>query len=137
MLIDCSQFHHRKNRDSCSVFLIEPAFVQRSFLTMRGSSSSSRLSKRSRASDAAPNDVAHTDDDRTKRRRFSQNEHVGLDATTPELLLQGSTRQDRDVSVIDEVPSQSLGEIRAPWALSQLVAGQYSNIEPVFSSDEK
>lgn len=104
---------------------------------MRGSSSSSRLSKRSRASDAAPNEVSHTEDDRAKRRRFSQGEHDGLDSKAPELLLHGSTGQDGNTSVIDEVPSQSFAEMRAPWTLSQLVAGQYSNIEPVFSSDEK
>lgn len=104
---------------------------------MRGSSSSSRLSKRPRASDAALDEVAHTEDDRAKRRRFPQNESDGLDVTAPGVLSQESTGQDGDVSVIGEVPSQSSAEIHAPWTLSQLVAGRYSNIRPLFSSDEK
>lgn len=95
---------------------------------MAGSSSSSRLSKRVRTSDAAPNQAAHTGDDRIKRRRFSQDGQQSFDLATPK-MSQESTNQGRDTSVTDEK--------RTPWSLSQPVAGQYSNIEPIFSSDEK
>lgn len=95
---------------------------------MAGSSSSSRLSKRVRTSDTAPNQVAHAGDDRVKRRRFSQDGQHSFDLATP-IMSQESTNQGLGTSVADEK--------HTPWSLSQPVAGQYSNIDPVFSSDEK
>lgn len=95
---------------------------------MPGSSSSSRLSKRFRASDAASNQVAHAKDDRLKRRRLSRDGPNCFGLAAPG-MSQESTDQGRDASTVDE--------IRTPWSSSQPVAGQYNNIEPVFSSDEE
>ena len=101
---------------------------------MPGSNPSSRLPKRSRASDATIIQVAHAADDRVKRRCFSQSKsdsEKGLKLTVPK-TSQGSAGNGND-----EVQSHPVDNLHASWSLSQLVAGQYSNVDLVLTSDEE
>lgn len=105
---------------------------------MPGSNPSSRLPKRSRASDATISQVAHAAGDRVKRRRFSQSKsdsEKGLKLTVPK-TSQGSAGNSND-EVQSHPVDQAAETLHASWSLSQLVAGQYSNIDPVLTSDEE
>ena len=126
--------------DPClkNVSLISKLLFCSSQSTMPSSNPSSRLPKRSRVSDAAISQVVHAADDRVKRRRFSQsksNSERGLKLTVPK-TSQGSTGNGND-----EVQSHSVDQaaetLHASWSLSQLAAGQYSNVDPVLTSDEE
>lgn len=105
---------------------------------MPGSNPSSRLPKRSRASDTAAIQEAHTVNGQAKRRRFSQSKSDSEKGLT---LTVAETSQESTGNSNDEVQSQPVDKaaetLHAPWSLSQLVAGQYSNIDPVLTPDEE
>lgn len=107
---------------------------------MSGANPSSRLSKRSRASDAAQHQVAHTDEIPVKRRRFSRDKKddgKGLELTAPTVSQESTSNYCNDDGVhstaVDKIDESS----RVPWSSSQLVAGRYIDIDPVFTTDEE
>lgn len=105
---------------------------------MPSSNPSSRLSKRSRASDANINQTVHAADGRVKRRRFSQSKsdsEKGLKSVVSK-TSQGTAGNGNE-AVQSHPVDQAAEPLHASWSLSQLVAGQYSNVDPVLTSDEE
>lgn len=100
---------------------------------MPGASQSSRLSKRTRA-DAPQNQIAHADGNRAKRRRFAGKKTESEKAA--ELLV---SKGPQELTVIDG--NMSVANTResshTSWSLSQLGAGQYTDLEPVLTADEE
>ena len=101
---------------------------------MSGASQSSRLSKRARANDAAQSQVAHTDESRTKRRRFARRKSENeKSAELP------ASEVSQELSLIDD--HMSVANIhespRRSWSSSQLGGGQYTDLEPILTPDEE
>lgn len=92
---------------------------------MKDSNQSNRMLKRPRASD--PKHPSDGSDDRVKRSRLSLN---GEDQRAGELTAPESSGESVG-------RSQSRKSDPADWSLSLPLAGQYTNLGPVFSSDEE
>lgn len=96
---------------------------------MKKFNQSNRFLKRPRTSDDIQNQIAHpSDDQRAKRSRlFSDGDgEVGKDEFG-QLITTSSS------------PGESIGIDQNPleWSLSQPLAGQFSNLDPVFTLDEE
>lgn len=101
---------------------------------MSGSSLATGHTKRSRTSDAP-----RTEKDRIKRRRFSKgvldvNAHV-------QLAAEGKTSEENSLSLTEDTSAhgceQQTKVSREKWCLSTPVGGQYSNLNPIITSDEE
>ncbi|KAF7122145.1 hypothetical protein CNMCM5793_000101 [Aspergillus hiratsukae] len=101
---------------------------------MSGSSLATGHTKRSRTSDAL-----RTEKDRIKRRRFSKGvldvtEHV-------QLAAEGKTTEENSLSLTEDTSAhgreQQTKYSREKWRLSSPVGGQYSNLNPIITSDEE
>jgi NET1-associated nuclear protein 1 (U3 small nucleolar RNA-associated protein 17) len=103
---------------------------------MSGSSLAPGHTKRSRTSDAR-----RTEKDRTKRRRFSKG---ALDVTEDvQLAAKGKATEDntQDATSTQDTSAHAREQqtkfSRENWGLSSPVAGQYSNLDPIITSDEE
>ncbi|GIJ91589.1 hypothetical protein Asppvi_010557 [Aspergillus pseudoviridinutans] len=104
---------------------------------MSGSSLATGHSKRSRTSDAL-----RTEKDRIKRRRFSKG---ALDVTEDvQLAAKGKTSEKSTRNAISlaqdtsaHAREQQTKFSREIWGLSSPVGGQYSNLNPIITSDEE
>jgi NET1-associated nuclear protein 1 (U3 small nucleolar RNA-associated protein 17) len=103
---------------------------------MSGSSLAPGHTKRSRTSDAR-----RTEKDRTKRRRFSKG---ALDVTEDvQLAAKGKATEDntQDATSTQDTSAHAREQqtkfSRENWCLSSPVAGQYSNLDPIITSDEE
>jgi NET1-associated nuclear protein 1 (U3 small nucleolar RNA-associated protein 17) len=101
---------------------------------MSGSSLATGHTKRSRTTDAL-----RTEKDRIKRRRFSKGvsnvtEHV-------QLAAEGETSEENFLSLAEDTSAhgreQQTKLSREKWCLSSPVGGQYSNLNPIITSDEE
>lgn len=98
-----------------------------------------RLSKRSRVTDAVHDKVTHTNGDRVKRRRFSRNGGGGVSIIpkapeTPATIAHTTTTSG-------SARKRELDRTKKPssvrWSVSRPVAGQYNNLDPIFTVDEE
>lgn len=80
----------------------------------------------------APDQLPDVDGDRVKRRRVSQSGDVP--AVRPESLKDSGEAGDVSVQARDSTLAR---EAPARWTLSRPVAGRYSNLDPIFTADEK
>ncbi|RAL04383.1 WD repeat protein [Aspergillus ibericus CBS 121593] len=105
-------------------------------MAMVGSHDPRRLSKRSRAGDAALEKTTQTDDARVKRRRTSQIKNDVVKPHTPSV-----SRADKNG--IDMLAATSVAAVQKsemlhdPWSSVSVVAGQYSNLDPIFTPDDE
>lgn len=82
---------------------------------------SARKQKRSRLSDAASDKAPTPNEDRVKRRRFSEN----------------SVSIDRPGSQVPAVQSSDLQPKKTqPWVFARPVGGRYANLDPLVTPDE-
>ena len=107
-----------------------------------GSNPSMRLSKRSRASDAAQDKLIRTERERVKRRRTSRDKDEIKQSLRP-LMSNAPKAKNDNHQAVHVANSSSLHSIDQneiallePWSLSTPVAGQYTNIDPILTRDE-
>ncbi|KAE8363639.1 quinon protein alcohol dehydrogenase-like superfamily [Aspergillus caelatus] len=109
---------------------------------MSGSNPSMRLSKRSRASDAAQDRLIRTEGERVKRRRTSHDKDEIKQSLGPAMPHAPKEKNDHNqtVHVANSSSLHSIDQdtIAVPeaWSLSTPVAGQYTNIDPILTRDE-
>lgn len=85
---------------------------------------SARKQKRSRLSDAASDKAPTPNEDRVKRRRFSENS-VSIDKPSS---------QAQDVLAVQSSDIQS--KKTRPWLFDRPVGGRYTNLDPLVTPDE-
>jgi NET1-associated nuclear protein 1 (U3 small nucleolar RNA-associated protein 17) len=104
---------------------------------------STRLSKRSRATDAPQDNMIRTERERVKRRRTSRrkDEMKQTSKTTVSQVTKETSDRQRIVHVAnDPLPhSIDLEKSAVPeiWSLSTPVAGQYTSIDPILTHNEE
>ncbi|KAL3257434.1 hypothetical protein ABHI18_006832 [Aspergillus niger] len=106
---------------------------------MRNTQDPRRPSKRSRVGDAALGKTMQTDDSRVKRRRTSQSKNDINKALSPTIinskekhgLEEQCTLARTESSVQKSEPQYEI------WSSTSMVAGQYSNLDPIFTSDDE
>ncbi|OGM39159.1 WD domain protein [Aspergillus bombycis] len=110
---------------------------------MSGSNSSMRLSKRSRASDPTQNKLIRTEGERAKRRRTSRDKDEIKQSLGPtisnvskEMNDPHQTEHAANSSSLHNIDQDKI-TIPKPWSLSTVVAGQYTNIDPILTRDEE
>ncbi|EIT72310.1 quinon protein alcohol dehydrogenase-like superfamily [Aspergillus flavus] len=107
-----------------------------------GSNPSMRLSKRSRASDAAQDKLIRTERERVKRRRTSRDKDEIKQSLRPPMSNPPKAKNDNHqaVRVANSSSLHSIDQneiaLLEPWSLSTPVAGQYTNIDPILTRDE-
>lgn len=100
---------------------------------MVGTNQPARHPKRSRVSDAPL-----TDEERVKRRRFSEHNDSGSVQPAEPPETQGKIREAQEVlnheGQLHDVESKTASI--APWSFSRPVGGRYSDLDPILTSDE-
>ncbi|PWY78180.1 WD40 repeat-like protein [Aspergillus sclerotioniger CBS 115572] len=106
---------------------------------MVGSQDSRRQSKRSRAGDAAMGKTMQTDDVRIKRRRTSQINNDMIKSHKSLECKENKNRGDNlNTSTATSVTTvQKTQMLLNPWSSTSVVAGQYSNLDPIFTPDDE
>lgn len=104
-------------------------------------SSPARLAKRSRASDAAIDNM-QLKQERTKRRRTSTDEGGGeakgqLKSLSSEELSQSLCRHEKTGNVVESGIERIASTESNIWCLSRCIAGQFLNLDPVLTPDEQ
>lgn len=106
---------------------------------MRNTQDPKRPSKRSRVGDAALGKTMQIDDTRVKRRRTSQSKNDINKAHTP------ATSNSKEKHGVEEqcTLARSVSTVQKSepqyetWSSTSMVAGQYSNLDPIFTSDDE
>ncbi|KAJ9273813.1 hypothetical protein DTO212C5_92 [Paecilomyces variotii] len=101
---------------------------------------SSDAVKRSRASEYSQKDLSPMERERSKKRRLSRENGRASRPVIPESREDPSAngRASTAVEVTQSGESEKAARnSRTPWSLSQVVGGRYSDLDPVFSVDEK
>ncbi|KAE8145371.1 hypothetical protein BDV25DRAFT_164801, partial [Aspergillus avenaceus] len=101
---------------------------------MSGPSHSARLSKRSRPSDAAQDNMTLSKDERIKRRRTSRINANKLEGDS-ESTEHSSAAPMANGPPYTRDPKKPSGPVS--WMLSAPVAGRYINVDPILTDDEK
>lgn len=98
----------------------------------------SRPSKRPRASDGAQDRTRDSTGGRNKRSRLSRDGGaVGDDPTmSPKTASRAVIDESDAVATAQSFPPR-VADVRVNWSLSDAVAGQYSNLDPIFTPDEE
>ncbi|PYI04466.1 hypothetical protein BO78DRAFT_320298 [Aspergillus sclerotiicarbonarius CBS 121057] len=106
---------------------------------MVGSHDSKRLSKRSRAGDAAMGKTMQTDDARVKRRRTSQskNDIVKTHKSSISKADKNGADNQHTLAASSVATVQKSEMLLDPWSSISVVAGQYSNLDPIFTPDDE
>ena len=106
---------------------------------MVGSQDPRRLSKRSRAGDAALGKTMQTDNARVKRRRTSQIKNDIVKSHKSPVRTMNTNRGDnRNTLAATSVATVQKSEMLFdPWSSISVVAGQYSNLDPIFTPDDE
>ncbi|KAF7592839.1 hypothetical protein BBP40_012374 [Aspergillus hancockii] len=110
---------------------------------MSGINPSTRLFKRSRATDAPQDNMIRTERERTKRRRTSRSKDEikqTLETTVAQVPKEMSDHHRLVHSANCSLPhSVDQEKSAAPkiWSLSTPVAGQYTNVDPILTHDEE
>ncbi|CEL06714.1 hypothetical protein ASPCAL09886 [Aspergillus calidoustus] len=112
-------------------------------MSATGLPSPARLTKRSRASDAAPSNMTNTKKERVKRRRTSTGEE-GLGEGSKQgsaLVLSESFQLHHALSPRNElaqrISDKGVTASSKSWSLSRGVAGQFSSLDPILTPDEQ
>ncbi|PLB49553.1 WD domain protein [Aspergillus steynii IBT 23096] len=107
---------------------------------MTGPDNSSRATKRSRAGDETPMKNMPLNEGRAKRRRSS---HGKTDTDSAFVSGKRQKSGEADTGVLPRSNNASLGGVKKPmtppesWTLSNTIAGQFRDIDPVLTSDEQ
>ncbi|GKZ37947.1 hypothetical protein AbraIFM66950_009810 [Aspergillus brasiliensis] len=106
---------------------------------MLNTHNSRRPSKRSRAGDAALGKTMQTDDTRVKRRRTSQSKNDIAKAHAPTIINSRETHGlEEQCTLASTVSTVQKSDSRyETWSTTSMVAGQYSNLDPIFTSDDE
>ncbi|KAI9923452.1 hypothetical protein MW887_009313 [Aspergillus wentii] len=99
-----------------------------------------RFSKRSRASEPVQSKMTRMDQERIKRRRFSRphnGDERGRQLATPEVAQESIDYHDGAPSLGDASFIHTGESRHVPWSSVHHVAGQYSDLDPVFTPDEE
>lgn len=101
---------------------------------------SSDTFKRSRASDYTEEKMNVPGHERSKRRRFSRQENHVLHGDISE-FRENSSPSHRAFAAVEATQLEETDKTdrysQAPWSLLQAVGGRYSDLDPVFSVEEK
>lgn len=97
-----------------------------------------RPHKRPRASDGDQDRVRDTAGTQNKRSRLSRDGGaVGDDPTMPSKTVSRAGIDPLDAVPVTQSPLPRAADLRGKWSLSDPVAGQYSDLDPVFTRDEE
>ncbi|PWY66856.1 WD40 repeat-like protein [Aspergillus heteromorphus CBS 117.55] len=98
-----------------------------------------RLSKRSRAADAAQGKTMQSDDARVKRRRTSHSKNQAREEVNVSITAQKDSNMVSDPQKL-AASSDTIHKGDIPlgsWSSFSVAAGQYSNLDPIFTPDDE